>query len=126
MDELSRPGSGARSTHDQLNQLLDRVLRLRDRGDLAGVLEAWRVFEAETRLHLAVEESRLVPAFARHDPTDAAIIELEHDAIREALRVCRHALERGEPHATTLDAIIAAYRDHQVHEEETMYAWARD
>ena len=126
MDELSRPGSGARSTHAQLNQLLDRVLKLRDRGDLPGVVEAWRVFEAETRLHLAVEESRLVPAFARQDPVDAALIELEHDSIRDALRVCRHALERGLPHADSLDVVIQAYRDHQEHEEATMYAWARE
>lgn len=120
-----RSGSGAYTTHAELDALLAKVRELWSGGDQQVVLEAWRVFEHEVRLHLAQEESLLVPAFSRAEPRVADTIEIEHDVIRDAMRACRHALEKGEMDPRWLSAVIDHYRGHQLHEESTMYAWAR-
>ncbi|MGF1469910.1 MAG: hemerythrin domain-containing protein [Sandaracinaceae bacterium] len=118
-------------THDDLDRVLDRVVELA-RGDKASVvLEAWRVFERDVRLHFASEEARLLPAYLREDAAQADEIEVEHDLMREDCRSFRQMLEQhgdlplDDEARSKLEAVIALYRRHQEHEDEGVYAWAK-
>jgi hypothetical protein len=95
-------------------------------GDAALLLPAFVEVENMVRLHFSNEEISVIPGYRLHDPEHASTIEEEHDAMREEMRACRQALEEGELERPRIEKLFNRYQMHQLHEDTTMYRWARE
>jgi hemerythrin superfamily protein len=90
-----------------------------------GALRArWAQFEEELTAHLALEETQILPAFAREYPEEARGILEEHRRIRTMLEELGVDLELNSLRAERVAAFIGDLRAHAQREENLLYSWA--
>jgi len=112
--------------HLRLDALFDDVLKRLALDDRDETRAAWSDFEKGLLAHLELEESLILPRFAKDHELEASVIRREHDAFRKTL------VELGvmvDLHAIRMDvanAFVRAIRDHARREDSLMYRWAEE
>ncbi|HEX8108028.1 MAG TPA: hemerythrin domain-containing protein [Kofleriaceae bacterium] len=86
----------------------------------------YRAFERSTLDHLAAEEELILPAYADHDPDDAAAIRREHATIRRLLFQVGIEVELHIVRAGTVKRLIDVLQAHAAREDASVYRWAQD
>lgn len=93
--------------------------------DPRALCERWIELEAELLDHMAAEEEVILPAYAEHEPLDAAEILADHTRMRDLALSIGIAIELHEITAAQLGQLAAALDAHALQEDAGMYRWAQ-
>jgi hemerythrin-like domain-containing protein len=112
--------------HRALDARLDRLVVRAQVAPPAELRAEWSAFERDLLQHLELEETEVLPAFAKHDRAEADALLAEHGEIRKQLldlgiHLDLHCL-RGEAVAAFVDRL----KRHAAREDAVLYRWADD
>jgi hypothetical protein len=110
--------------HEQLDALFERLLAAfhADARNELGPL--WAEFDSRLRAHLALEEERILPQFAKLNPAEAQSLAAEHVRIRELLSELDIAVDLHLARERTIIDLVTLLREHARREDALMYRWA--
>lgn len=109
--------------HVALEERLDELVHLADRGDPRALDEAWSGFESALLEHLELEEKQLFPIVEPAHPDEVRLLAAAHDRIRDAVSELGLACELHALHRPTLERLARMIRVHSEHEDAGLYHW---
>lgn len=110
--------------HAHLEQLFDELVGSARCEEPQALRARWSRFETDLTAHLALEESRVLPAFEREYPEEARAILADHGRIRSLLEELGLELELHCLRSERVSTFIDQLRAHARREERLMYPWA--
>jgi hemerythrin-like domain-containing protein len=110
--------------HADLDDCLERLLRCAEGGECHDLAEAWNSFEAGLERHFALEESELLPEFARAYPEEATALRQQHEDLRRDLLALGIRSDLHLLRAEAVREFVTRLRAHAKREEELLYPWA--
>lgn len=110
--------------HGRLDELFEQLIAAFRAGDRDQAAALWDAFDTGLEAHMALEESRLLPEFAKVDPEEAAALTREHTAIRNALSQLGIGVDLHYTNAAAVERFIQVLREHAKREDSLMYRWA--
>ena len=111
--------------HEELDRRLEALIACAREADPSDLRAEWTVFERQLLRHLELEEAEILPAFARHDASEARGILAEHEEIRSAMLEIGIGLDLHLLRAEGVDAFVRRLKDHARREDAVFYTWAR-
>lgn len=93
-------------------------------GDSRDLARRWGEIEYQLYDHMMAEEHFLFSAYQHDEPEIAQDLRDQHARLREQALEIGVALELHTIHSEQIQAFIAALREHDGHEEATLYCWA--
>lgn len=110
--------------HERLDRQFRSIIYASERADAAELRAAWMTFEHELERHLDVEETQILPRFARSRPREARVLTEEHDQIRAQLLDMGVALDLHSLGPERIRGFADTLRAHTRHEDALLYPWA--
>ena len=110
--------------HADLDDRLERLLRCAEGGECHDLAEEWKAFEGGLERHFAMEESDLLPEFARAYPDEATALRQEHEELRRDLLALGIRSDLHLLRAEAVREFVTNLRAHAKREEEVLYPWA--
>ena len=110
--------------HERLDRQFRAIIYAAERADAAELRGAWMTFEQELERHLAVEETQVLPKFARSRPREARVLAEEHDQIRAQVLDMGVALDLHSLGRDRIQGFADTLRAHARHEDALLYPWA--
>ena len=119
-------GSHALAEHHRtLGDRLARLIARAQGGDPPELRAAWTAFERELLRHLELEETEILPAFAREDPREARTLLEEHEAIRRAMLEMGLTLDLHCLRTEGVEELVRMLKVHAAREDAALYGWAQ-
>ena len=115
-----------RRDHARLEAMYEDVVAAFRAGDCDEAGALWNAFAGGLEAHMALEEKRILPEFAKLDASEAAALRREHAEIRTSLDELGIGVDL---HCTTPGAVerfIRTLKAHAEREDALMYRWASE
>lgn len=112
-----------RTEHARLEGIYSALLSAYREGDWPDVRAQWAVFESTLRAHMELEEERAFPAFREVNPTEAAALASEHEALRKLLETLGICIDLHSVTIVDAEELVRRLREHSAREERIFYAW---
>lgn len=117
-------GDLLRADHGRLEILLQDLLAAFAADEPDELRRRWNELDRSLTAHMAVEERLILPAFARHDPGEAASLLAEHGELRRELFELGIAVDLHMIREEAGRRFVARLRDHARREDALLYRWA--
>jgi hemerythrin superfamily protein len=123
---LSPPSSGhiLDQHHREIEETCLVLLGTCYAGNRSELARRWGEIEHQLYDHMMAEEHFLFPAYQHDEPENAQDLRDQHARLREMAMELGIAVELHTVHAEQIQAFVAALRDHDKREEESLYRWA--
>lgn len=115
-----------REEHRLLDRQFDELIRRAQTGDWGQCDEIWDAFTTSLERHMADEESRLFPPYARIGPEAARVVQElreEHQELRQRLQSIGVNIQLHAVRAEELEDLIRTLRAHAETEGQCIYPW---
>lgn len=115
-----------REQHHILDSQFDELLRRAATGDWRECDAIWDGFSRTLGQHMADEEGRLFPDFARIGPNAAKIVQQlcdEHEELRSRLQSIGVGIQLHSARAEELQDLVRVLREHAAREGQSIYPW---
>lgn len=115
-----------REEHRLLDRQFDELIRRAQTGDWCQCDEVWDAFTTSLERHMADEESRLFPPYARIGPEAARVVQQlreEHQELRQRLQSIGVNIQLHAVRAEELEDLIRNLRAHAETEGQCIYPW---
>lgn len=115
-----------REQHRLLDIQFDELLQRAATGDWRECDAIWDGFSRALGQHMADEERRLFPDFARIGPMAAKIVQQlreEHEELRSRLQSIGVAIQLHAARAEELQDLVRVLREHAAREGQSIYPW---
>lgn len=110
--------------HARLDRLFEELLAAFRAGAREEAAALWTTFDAGLLAHMALEEQRLLPEFAKVDAAEAEALAAEHAKLRDALTELGVGVDLHLTNAAAVERLVATLREHARREDALMYRWA--
>lgn len=112
--------------HAQLETAFETLLAAFNADARTEFAQLWSEFDARLRAHMLLEETSMLPAFARKHSHEAERILAEHQEIRKTLTDLAIGIDLHQVRADLVEKFIALLRSHAAREDELFYTVAQD